>query len=1668
MQPKMLDLIDVPVVETVVNIADAADTKKRENLVSNFVLTREVEHNLRILSQSFKGSFGQGYFLIGTYGSGKSHFLSYLSLIVSGEISSSSSSPLQDTIGEKKLLPIRISLINYRGSVSLEEIILSEVESMLSTRNILKPFTKRARFVEYMDRSIFPLDPSAFDNYLKQRGFPVWEKLRMDKKQAAEAAWGYFKTIRGKLEEKKGNSVAFPEMPDTRPDELIGEMVRSAGEIGYTGIIIVIDELSEFLRSKQSRSALSEDARYLQLLGELARTYPLWIVASLQEAIEQTGDISRDVISKIKDRYPIRLALGEPHMRELIAGRLIKKKDGAREIIRKIWQSCKENFPGFNEDFESFFQIYPLHPDTVHYLEGLTQIFSSHRGVVDFVSSHIHRKEDGANSAFLDASADKLITVDAIYQHFRDRIREDHRFLPYDDIVRRDLLRSCDKIFSDKSDHILAQRVCNLLVLTEIAKIERKKNVREIISILLAKIAGISPEADEEYMSDIILSPILKESLFVRCTEATKPGGRVYSLSLERDSRGLFSKELDQILASLDQSDSRLVSTALENIETDLPIHELIKGAVKEIQIPWRGTQRRGLCLWVESITPAEISLKIEDGNFDFALVYAPPNFLISKEELLPSRALLWSPRWDNEDVESFRKFYGVFQLLNERGFTETPVIEEARRIYNELKISLGKIIEKGFREGEIRAAELKINSLQSFHAATGFVERFITLPVIELLKKIYPRFLEIAPEVDFFSRRTLSAMIDTIITTGRISMATARKNNTRTMIEGVLIPLGIARVSSSSFVMQLDPLHSNLSKEVLDQVNSGIGDLQKLIKNLRFGTWGLSEDLAHLLLVSMVRSGLVDIYKNGRRIPTIIVDFRQVAEADEIRSGQLIGPELRERLFRDPLLSENLDKQLFSLSSQGQVWEKLLNFKQRLTQNIEEIMPKLAQISEYPVFDNFDFERFRSIITKGQEAIKNVMESQGAAKGLEKYLSLERPNLLAIGHELEIVGNFIKNDAERIVRIADYLQGIPSSIPLTEDMVSLFKDLNNFLKNLTDLILMGQSDMLFTTFDNFYKLYTEWYLGEHRRTFARERFLPYEAIREKAPYKALKMTDIISGINIVDNLRSIDKRIDSALSLRCQRTVSSELRLRSCCKCGYIPGDSMDIEDPIALENSIQSGLEEVIKELSTPQAIERMVARISALRDLNVDEFQRLEEFIGLLHKGLSVKDFILILTPELAMLINEALHRKVKIIKRNPSDLSKRISSRRLSPKRLLSIFEEWLGDIKDDDLLVDLFEDGDKQKDIKEVGLLSWISDHNLDEAGCRVLFSIPQHIEKRVGYNEVFEVEKDILEKMVDAISLSTASAEQCIDILKKEKRSIPFAWEVVNKLTIHLINGWVPSSKIKISSFFSDIESWIDSLLSAVSEFNANNMNDILSKETLRDRSQSYLEEHYFRYNFPNPHIMEHITTLFKKEKGRRALVFETLPEWKDTLDHMLNQYPEAAFLFIDAARWDLVPALKIILMETTGRQCTNEFWSRLVTPSTAAWQKVVFGTNELEAISSIMRSRKIFYLGDADRAKNRAKLKESNPGCPVWIRLGYIDRLIHSTSLPLYRILQEASEEFKNWVLDLEPFLRERKQIILLTDHGFSEVSNQRGNENRYGHEKNNIEDSLAAMLVF
>ncbi len=273
---KIGDLVEIPEIKTVIQLKDLQESNLRQMILSSFVVTAEVVKSLEMVLTSLSGGEGRGTFLKGHFGSGKSHFLSMLSLLLRYPESwdnligqEPSLKRFQENLQPRRFLVVEVSLIQHRGTEFLEDIFLKEIFCEISA----------------------------------QMGRPF---------EGADSRHDTFQEIR-----------------------------RAMRTLGFSGLVLLVDELSEFLRSKTDAHAYHEDIRFLQYLEEEASSFPLWIIASLQEWIEETGEINQDLFNKIKDRYPVRISLGRSHIEEIVSHRLISHRQGAEEEIRKVFHALR-------------------------------------------------------------------------------------------------------------------------------------------------------------------------------------------------------------------------------------------------------------------------------------------------------------------------------------------------------------------------------------------------------------------------------------------------------------------------------------------------------------------------------------------------------------------------------------------------------------------------------------------------------------------------------------------------------------------------------------------------------------------------------------------------------------------------------------------------------------------------------------------------------------------------------------------------------------------------------------------------------------------------------------------------------------------------------------------------------------------------------------------------------------------------------------------------------------------------------------------------------------------------------------------------------------------------------------------------------------------------------
>jgi len=448
---KIRDLVEVQAHPTVVRLEESLDEAW---ISTSYYLTEDVRVHVEALGRALTADTGTGSFLIGPYGSGKSHFLAWLTQqLRAGELVEGATPDV-----------VAVSLLNYSAQTRLEDVVCAALGIETGTD---------------------------------------------DRRTGWDAA-----------------------------------VARPPG-----GLLLVIDELSELLRSHPDAQRFTEDIRFLQFMGEWAMGHRFVVVAAMQEAIEHTGDLEHSLYRKIKDRYGLRLRLTPAHVHDLIANHVLVKQPGYEAATEQLARHLASAVPDAPVPFDQLCRIYPLHPATLELLDEVRDRFSQTRGVVDFVCTQLGGHPQREVAPFLDREWGELVTPDAIVDHFEDVLQLQPEFLPIAQRLLPWYERHLPELFDKPGQRRLAERLLRLLVVVHLSPSRDGMDADEASGWLLFAATRIDPTRNRAIV-ERVLQRLAREGRYVRQVR-----GR-FALDLQDDGAAVLDRLLQRELAELPGPDA--------------------------------------------------------------------------------------------------------------------------------------------------------------------------------------------------------------------------------------------------------------------------------------------------------------------------------------------------------------------------------------------------------------------------------------------------------------------------------------------------------------------------------------------------------------------------------------------------------------------------------------------------------------------------------------------------------------------------------------------------------------------------------------------------------------------------------------------------------------------------------------------------------------------------------------------------------------------------------------------------------------------------------------------------------------------------------------------------------------------------------------------------------
>ena len=1288
------DIITVPPVETVIQLsaADSKDLDQSRKLLSSFVLTDEIEDAFRRLFTHVANEEGVGAFVKGNYGSGKSHFLAVLSLLLeSSQCWEYISHPLlQEFSGlqSPRRLVVKIALHNFASEESLESIVLGETEKVLSDRmGKIILLSRGASLVNHFNRYILP-QHSEFVTSVNHT-LASWEDFwKTNMNRAAEMVNTFVQS----------HGIPLKAQYDRRQStEKLSSVLE---EEGFTGIFFAVDELSEFLKSKTDSAGFAEDLRFLQFMGEMSKVFPFYLVATLQESIEQAGYMEDDLVHRIKDRFPLRFALSSRHVKQLISKRLIQKRPGAKDQIQEVYDRFRAAFAQIEIDPKEFMQIYPVHPDTVTVLEGLAPLFSQHRGVVDFIYRQLTGDPNRQWEGMLSLPSGQLMTADTIFDHFQEQIKEHPDLTAYSEVVFKTLDREIPILFESTKDQRIALKAIKILILIEISPIEKRPTVRKLAEMVNEPVSDVEESVNYRYLEEVILDKLTKEGSFVTRT-VTEDGEAVYHISLELTIHQRVRNRVQEILKGPVESHEEFLKLFPYLRSSMIPFSFLAGGQRKKYTIKWQNTNREGWVYFKPLLPIGQVELEsvvqqLRTSETDFILFIGgipdgqfpdkPPFGFESLDGRFAGGFLGWLPRSFKEEESRFiHQFYAYSEALSRLGQNGGPQEQHMRDILRawleEHRSELVTVVEDAYYGGRIADhsgwRDFKFSML--YPDFKGLLKQFFS----PLLQQLYPRHSEIMPG-DIIQPFAVEKLFAQFIRVGRMSRDEARAQHLDGLINAYLSPLSIVDSTRSEYILSMAFKDSSLGADVIAAcMGEKPADLYSLYWQMRKSGWGVSKYQFQLLLSALIGSGRLTAFQSGN-----VVSFRAIAQLtdstiDAVGEGRLVSEEIQEAL--QPFLAlSDFDgiPEHFSVSTQEQIWRRMKLFLETVLSLINKRAVLSSRYEAYPAYQSIigtsDVD-LRSL----ERFCKSVRVSYSARQGLEKIadeIGFEKLNQIPneITKLRELILLFETQFAE-LNQIYVYLQH--SSLPkvisnTTPEVQKSFQQLYRRVEE-GDFLTNGNINAFTQQFYQFRTDYIRFYSDAHAEYYSNDIFRASTTVESQPEVQLLKRFHSLASVVATPDWITVQERIIH-LQGPCRRQLNQQLATSSICECGYIPGQEPPESQVERIRELAREGVRSVLRQLKTVfrWAIEEYVLnlnrverrktanQLTKLLDIPVDEaekhFPRLTSLV----------------TEELISAINSAIRGKVLILQRQIKTLSERLAGKQMTMKEVRGVLDDWL--------------------------------------------------------------------------------------------------------------------------------------------------------------------------------------------------------------------------------------------------------------------------------------------------------------------------------------------------------------------------------------------------------
>lgn len=1084
--------------EDIQQVVAIGNIENEQEMVEKFVISPNLKEDLLEFLEYLKGNKPEkntSVDVIGNYGTGKSHLLTFLSLILSNPemvqyIQDEDLKKEFDLI-DKEFLVVKYELPGQ--DKSLESIFYYRVKKQL--------------------KNIYDVDISDID-----------------------------------INEKD-------------PKELVEEiLLRIKEKYPNKGLIVIFDEYSDFLKSKESYKQ-NRDLQFTRQIAECSKNQDFILMLSMQEYIFSNPEYKdkADLINKIEKRF-LKFNITSENIEDIIAKRMVTKTPNQIEELKNQFEIIKDKFPNIALEEDRYINLFPVHPYLIEMLSRLT-LFEN-RSILMFISDQTKKIQEKEFPSF--------ITYDLIYDEMIESehtVKNNEMVKPVVEIVKslRDIILRLDSQYQDRAKTLIDALAIKNLVTPPDNDGEKKggdtpEKLAENICIL-PNSKFMEPSEDISTILNMLISK--SEGQFISKDEKSN----TYFINLNRTTD--YNQIINNKAANMDDlihNNEVFVEDFLLNelgfeLANEIAYAENNKKYVMQDTVTWkeRNSFRKGIL----AINIGN-KLSIDNGGDYLISIKGFGPHSINEHDI---NHIIIKPRYSEEFKQSIRRLAAINQFLKTKTHIDVMRSKKNTIIDTDVKkyfkdALLGSTIQ--YKTDTYSLEELGISIEITSEIFSQIKEKLLGEDLVSMYPE-YPKFKSDAK----LSLNNIEGTIDSVL----------REISQKTILSDfdlksrrILTPLELYNDNA------IDVNNSRYTSIILDKVESTFKNIpiSEIVEFFEAKPYGMQKEITYLLIAILLRNGNIMISnKNGKTYSSS--DFAELFKPglkvfnDLKYIKQEEGPNAEAQKLFDILdLDRNTltNKKEYPIALKSYV-EKIsaIEFKisdinnqfNNIVQNnainlpIDEIKEKVNFINNTP-FEEMEVSSINDFnkLDYSKENLANIKESIELISVLDSFLD-DYNKLLYVGIAyMENAIKFIDNDFFKPTDKNELTKIYQESLDIINNPRKLLKDDERRpIEGKIQLFKSKYKNIYYTAHEHFVGKNVDWEL--------------LEQIENSSTYNKLSILSKVRSIN-ASKFNNIRLEIQTIKGLRCTSFSADELDTNYHCSCMFpkTMGEYIDIGNKI------------------------------------------------------------------------------------------------------------------------------------------------------------------------------------------------------------------------------------------------------------------------------------------------------------------------------------------------------------------------------------------------------------------------------------------------------------------------------------------------------------------------